>query len=271
MIVNASWLKKNINKKNIKIIDASWYLPNSKRDGFTEYLYSRIPNAVFFDIDRVSKKNTSLPHMLPNVKVFEAEVSKLGIFKKDTIIIYCKDGINSSPRVWWTFKYFGHKKVYVLNGGFRAWKLVNGKIEKHKKYKKVSSYKSSRLNKNLLIHFSTLKKIIRLNKEYIIIDVRPANRFNEKEPEPRVNVGKGSIPESINIPHYLLQQKGFLKLKLALKDILKKINLKNKFIVCSCGSGVSACNLAMALNYVGISNYKVYDGSWTEWYLKTKN
>ena len=128
MIKKASWLKKNLHKKNIKIIDASWYLPNVNRDAYKEYKNGHIENALFFDIDRICDKKTHLPHMLPSAKKFEKEISKLGINKKDIIIIYCKEGILSSPRVWWSFYLYGHKEVYVLDGGLKAWKLAGGKL-----------------------------------------------------------------------------------------------------------------------------------------------
>ena len=123
MFKTASWLKKNINNKNIKIIDASWYLPNSKRDNFKEYKFSCIPKAIFFDIDKICDKNTPLPHMVPSSRYFESEVSKLGISKENIIIVYCKEGLLSSPRVWWLFKYFGHKRIFVLNGNYGIQKI----------------------------------------------------------------------------------------------------------------------------------------------------
>ncbi len=271
MLINANWLKKNIKKKNIKVIDASWYLPNSNRNSLKEYYSSHIPNAVFFDIDKICRKNTSLPHMIPNKKYFESSVSKLGISQKDTIIIYCKDGVLSSPRVWWTFKYFGHKNVYILNGGFRAWRLISGKHQKNYLNKNYKPYKTNKINKNLAIKYEKLKKIYKIKKKYLIIDGRPAARFLGKVPEPRKNIGSGNILGSVNIPHTDLQLKGFFKFKSSLRKILNKEEIKNKLIICSCGSGVNACNLAIALLSIGFTNYTVYDGSWTEWYLRSTN
>ena len=269
MLINANWLKKNIKKENIKTIDASWYLPNSNKNSLKEYYYSHIPNAVFFDINKICKKNTSLPHMMPQKKYFESSVSKLGISAKDIIIIYCKDGVASSPRVWLSFKYFGHKNVYILNGGFRAWRLVNGEHQRSCLNKSFKPYKSNRIKKNLIITYQALRKVYKIKKNFLIIDCRPAKRFLGEAPEPRSNIGKGNILGSINVPHNKLQLKGFLKFKSSLKKILKKENINNKLIICSCGSGISACNLAAALQYIGVTNYTIYDGSWTEWYLKT--
>ena len=116
MLISAHWLKKNIKRKNIKILDASWYLPNINRNPKKEYINKRIPKAVFFNIDDICDNSSFLPHISPSVSVFE-KISELGLKSSDNIIIYCREGVMSSPRVWWMFKYFGHKKVYVLNGG----------------------------------------------------------------------------------------------------------------------------------------------------------
>ena len=271
MFVNAHWLKKNLHNKNVKVIDSSWYLPNSKRNALKEYFYSHIPRAVFFDIDKICCRNTHLPHMLPNKKLFEYEVSKLGICDKDMIIVYCKDGIKSSPRVWWTFKYFGHKNIFILNGGFKAWKLVNGKHQKTITKKKVTYFKVKKVKNSIEISYEKLKEIIDINKNYLILDGRPLKRFSGEEPEPRKNIGKGIIPGSLNIPHEDLQINGFIKFKTALKKIFHKINISDKTIICTCGSGVNACNIAVALYVIGNRNYLVFDGSWTEWFLKTKS
>ena len=115
MLIKNSWLKKNINQKNLKIIDASWYLPNAKRNAYKEFRNGHIKNAIFFDIEKICDNKSKLPHMLPRKKDFERKISKLGINNNDTLIIYCKTGILSSPRVWWTFSIFGHKKVYILD------------------------------------------------------------------------------------------------------------------------------------------------------------
>ena len=165
MIKKASWLKKNLHKKNIKIIDASWYLPNVNRDAHKEYKNAHIENALFFDIDKICDKKTYLPHMLPSVKNFEKEISKLGINKKDIIIIYCKEGILSSPRVWWSFYLYGHKEVYVLDGGLKAWKLAGGKLTAKKTKIKIANYKCN-VVKDKIIDFDD-KKIYIASNNYI--------------------------------------------------------------------------------------------------------
>ena len=271
MLVNANWLKKNIKSTSLKVLDSSWYLPNSSKNAFKEFRRSHIPGSIFFDIDEISEKSSSLPHMLPERQFFENAISKLGISDKNTIVIYCKDGIKTSPRVWWTFRYFGHKNVYVLNGGFRAWRLVNGQNRSCLKKKKHSPYKVKRIRKFLKISFSVLKNKYKDKDKYLIVDARPTERFTGEYPEPRKEIGRGNIPGSYSLPEELLHINGFMKYKSSLKKILNKINKKNKTVVCSCGSGISACNIAFALNQIGFNNYTVFDGSWTEWYIKTKN
>jgi len=271
MFKKASWLLKNLNNNNIKIVDASWYLPNIGRDAFKEYSHGHIKNAVFFDIDKVANRKTMLPHMLPTKKYFEKEVSKLGINNRDTVVIYCNEGILSSPRVWWTFSFFGHKNVYVLDGGLKSWKLAGGLLINKKSNIKQSNYKCKYKNKELVIKYSKLKNILsNINLKPIILYARPHLRFLEVVPEPRKNIGKGKIPGSLNFPFSLFDNNGFIKSKTEIRKILKKATNSNS-IVCTCGSGVAACNIALSLKYIGNTKWKVYDGSWTEWYLNNRS
>ena len=149
MLISAHWLKKNIKRKNIKVLDASWYLPNIHRDPKKEYIKKRIPKAAFFDIDDISDLKSNLPHMLPSKSIFENKVSDLGVKSKDIIIVYCKEGVLSSPRAWWMFKYFGHKKVFILNGGFKAWAFANGEIISGPEKIKQTKYKVGRVRKKI--------------------------------------------------------------------------------------------------------------------------
>ncbi|MBJ58083.1 MAG: sulfurtransferase [Rickettsiales bacterium] len=271
MFKTASWLKKNIKNNNIKVIDASWYLPNSKRNNLKEYRDSCIPGAIFFDIDKICDKNSSLPHMVPDRKFFEKEVSELGINIRNIIIVYCKEGINSSPRVWWFFKYFGHKKIYVLNGGFKAWRLSNGKIVRsHQVKKQKSTYKCDRIKKKYLIKYDNLFKIIKDN-DNIVMDARPKERFLELKNEPRINIGKGKIKNSISSPFDIFDINGYIKSKREIRKIFNNLVKNYTLLICSCGSGISACVIAISLHHIGKNRWTVYDGSWTEWYTKFKN
>ncbi len=271
MFKTASWLKNNLNNPNVKIIDASWYLPNSSRNNIKEYRLAHIPGAVFFDIDKICAQDCNLPHMIPDKKYFEYQVSKLGINKKNLIIVYCKEGIMSSPRVWWTFKYFGHKNIFVLNGGFRAWQLINGKIVgKKKANNKIGFYKCNRIIKKYLITYEDL--VIKLeSKKTKILDARPKERFLKLAPEPRENIGRGKIKNSLNFPHSLFDLRGYVRSKTSLRKTFKELLKEKGTLTCSCGSGISACVIAISLNYIGNNNWQVYDGSWTEWFINFKH
>ena len=161
--------EKKYKKKNIKVLDASWYLPNIKRSAKKEYKQKRIPGAVFFDIDDVSDKKSSLPHMLPSRKTFEKKNSDLGISKNDYLVIYCSEGIMSSPRAWWMFKYFGHNNVFILNGGLKAWRQANGRIERGDKKIKLSNYKTGRIKLNLNITYNNIINYKKKIKKYVFL------------------------------------------------------------------------------------------------------
>ena len=270
MLVSAHWLKKNIKKNGIKVLDASWYLPNMNRSPKKEYVKSRIPKAVFFDIDDVCDKNSNLPHMLPNKNIFEYKVSNLGIKSDDTLIVYCKEGVLSSPRAWWMFKYFGHKKVFILNGGLKAWRYVGGKTKSGPEKIIKTKYKVGRIKNKLKVTYKDILHLKKQKKKFSILDARSKNRFLKLEPEPRKNIGRGNIEGSDNLEFSNLEINGFFKTKSAMKNIFKKV-IKNNKVICTCGSGISACTVAFSLDLNGKFNWSVYDGSWTEWYLKTKN
>jgi thiosulfate/3-mercaptopyruvate sulfurtransferase len=271
MLISAHWLKKNFKNKNIKILDASWYLPNINRNPKKEYTNKRIPKAAFFDIDDICDLSSNLPHMLPSKSIFENKVSDLGLKSNDIIIVYCREGVLSSPRVWWMFKYFGHKKVFVLNGGFKAWTFANGEIISGPEKIKQTKYKVGRVKKKLNFTYEELLLTKKQKENYSILDARPTRRFFKLDPEPRKNIGKGNIKGSKNLEFSLLELNGFYKTKSEVRDIFKKNIKNNDKIICTCGSGISACSLAFSLAIIGNLNWSVYDGSWTEWYLRTKS
>ena len=259
-------------KKNIVIFDASWYLPNQNRNPYEEFKIKHIPKSIFFDIDEISNKDTTLPHMVPTISQFNKKMNEMGISNNDKIIIYSMDGIGTSPRVWWMFKLFGHKNVSVLNGGFRAWSNSSGPInDSHQNSTKSSKYYAT-YNKNLICNYKDILKTID-NKKYQIIDARSKERFDGIEEEPRAGLKKGHIPNSINLPFTkLINNKGYLISKSKIINLLKTYSInKNIPIISTCGSGVTACTLALALNHIGIKNWKIYDGSWSDSGSKKKS
>ena len=270
LLVDSRWLIDKYSdegwKDSIVLLDGSWYLPNLKRDPFKEYTELSIPFARFFNIDTVCDQKSNLPHTIPNTNQFEASVKKLGIKNSDHIVIYSKDGIGTSPRVWWLFKIFGHKKISILNGGIKSWideggGISKGKIEKFTNINYKANYNSA--------HFCNLSDMQEVTKKHVcqIIDARSKGRFDGILPEPRKNIRSGHIPGSQNLPYQnLIDNNGYLLDSKKLKILLSKKNINiNEPIISTCGSGVSACVLAFALESIGKQNWKIYDGSWTEW------
>ncbi len=266
-IINPEELKKIINLSFVKILDCRWFLGTPDK-GYSEYKKSHIPNAIFFDLDKISNKNIKLPHMLPEKYKFHSEISKLGISKKSKIIIYDQNGFFSSSRIWFTFHKFGFDKVQILNGGFNLWKRKKFKISKNRQFTKYTATKT-KIAKNLIIKKNEIECFLKkkINK-HIIVDARPSSRFDGKSPEPRTELKSGHIPGSINIPYdSIFNNNGKL---LCLLDLKKKFNEKinfkmNRKIICTCGSGITACNIFFLLEIFGIKNKKLYDGSWAEW------
>ena len=265
-LVESEWLENNIN--NTKILDCSWHMPNVNRNGYDEYLKEHIPGSIFFDLDKYSKNNTDLPHMLPEPRVWEKIVSSLGISNNDKIIIYDHSEVISSCRCWYNFIYFGHDPnlVSVLNGGLKKWKIEGRPITDNKTKILKSNYKSLE-NKNLVKDINQINQNIK-QKKFDLIDARSKERFEGKVPDPRKNVRSGSIPNSLCLPYKeIINEDNTFKNKDVLsKKFIEIINDKENNIVFSCGSGVTACVLALAYSLVN-NTYSptIYDGSWAEY------
>ncbi len=271
-IVDSNWLNKNINDKDIKILDCSWHLPNTSRDGRSEFLNERIPSSIFFDIDFFSDQDSEYPHMLSDKKTFSHKMSMLGLENKDHIICYDSIGIFSAARASWTIGQYGHEKVSILDGGLRKWKIDEFKIEKGDcKTLSKSNYIASK-EPDDVVNFEDIKINIIKNK-FQLIDARPKGRYEGTDPEPRAELKSGHIEKSRNIPFsYLINEKtGCLKNDEELKKIFNEHDIKgSENAVFSCGSGVAATVVGMAYKKIFNKNFKIYDGSWTEWALKNK-
>ena len=266
-LVETDWLEKNIS--SVKIIDCSWHMPQTLRSGLEEYKNQHIPNSIFFDLDANSKKGIYLPHMLVDQSDWAQIVSKMGIKNDDKIVIYDNSDVISSCRCWFNFIYFGHnpKLVHVLNGGLKKWIKENREVTNNVASIKASNYESFEI-KELIKD----KKQIDLNieKQYFkVIDARSKDRFEGKTPEPRKGLRSGSIKNSFCIPFSLCLSenktfKGKEDLRFIFKNCLEDVNEKN--IVFSCGSGVTACVLALAYSLIN-DKYQpcIYDGSWAEY------
>ena len=266
-LIETGWLEKNLNQ--VKIIDCSWHMPQTKKSGFDEYKNRHIPNAIFFDLDNNSKKNINLPHMLVELDDWEKIVSEMGIKKDDKIIIYDNSDVISSCRCWFNFIYFGHdpKLVHVLNGGLKKWIEEKRRVTIDFPNIKVSNYNGTK-KKELVKSKELINQNIESQK-FKVIDARSKDRFKGKVLEPRKGLRSGCIKNSFCIPFSeCLNENRTFKNKKDLQNIfescLKSINEKN--IVFSCGSGVTACVLALAYSLINDKYLPcIYDGSWAEY------
>lgn len=262
-LVSTGWLAAN--REAVKVVDASWYMPADKRDPRAEFEAAHIPGAVFFDIDAVRDRNTDLPHMLAAPADFAAAVAALGIGDGDRVVVYDGAGLFSAARLWWNFKVMGHDKVAVLDGGLPKWKAEGRALESGAAHPAPASF-HARLNPALLRDFASVMGIVK-DKSAQIADARSPSRFTAAEPEPRPGVRGGHMPGAANV-HYrsLLRADGTFKPAGELRAAFEQAGIDPaRPIVTSCGTGVTAAILMLALEEIGVRDVSLYDGSWTEW------
>lgn len=245
-LISAAELKTLIGQKNVKILDASYNQPASP---------AAIPGAIDFDIDKVADPNAPFAHTVPSAEVFAAKVGALGISNDDTVVVYDRNGVSmAAARAWWMFRLFGHENVKILDGGLPAW--VKAGNPTGEKAAAITPATFTPKPRNEL--FKRIEQVADnlLRKQFIVVDARDSKRFTD-----------GHIPSSLNVPYAtLITPEGALKPKEELQKILAEGHVDlNKKITCTCGSGVTACVIALALHEVGHPNASVYDGSWTEW------
>lgn len=262
--VSTEWLAQHLSDPRTVVVDGSWHMPNAARNAQAEYLDGHIPGAVFFDIDGISDTTSSLPHMLPSPHDFSRAVGALGISEDLTIVVYDEVGLFSAPRVWWTFRAFDANTVFILAGGGPKWRAERRPIEIGLQSRPPAQF-NARFDAGRVADFAQVQSISRDGSAQIL-DARPAPRFHAEVPEPRAGLKSGHIPGSQNIPVTLLSENGRLKSPDELRSIfdLRGIDL-GKPIVTSCGSGITAVTLALALEAAGARDVSVYDGSWAEW------
>ncbi len=263
--VTTAWLHDNLKNDDIVVLDASWHLPDANRNPQAEYALHHITGAHFFDIDEVCDKKQTFPHTVPTASIFMSAISKLGVKNTDTIVIYDNSDLKSSGRVWWLFRLMGHSEVYVLDGGLKKWRS-EGKATTEIVPSSTTSQYSAATDYSLLKDKDQILTIID-DENTTLLDARAAGRFNGTSPEPRPGLRSGHIPSAKNLPFSsLFKEDGTIKSKSELQVIIAdhSIDLDSP-IVTSCGSGVTACNLALAFAEIGKWDTAVYDGSWTEW------
>ena len=265
-LINTNWLEKNIEK--VKIIDCSWHMPQTNRSGFKEYLKEHIPNAIFFDLDKNSKIDTDLPHMLPDIGTWEKIMNDMGIENEDEIVVYDNSDVISSCRCWYNLVYFGHdpKLVHVLDGGLKKWKKEKKVTNNESVFTKNSEY-ICKENINLVKNKIQINENIHKN-EFNVVDARSRDRFEGKVTEPRKGLRSGSIKNSFCLPfNELINEDHTFINKDKILEKFNSINLNDKKnVVFTCGSGVTASVLALAYSLINAKYMPtIYDGSWAEY------
>jgi len=265
-LVTTAWLAAHRTAPDLKLIDASWYLPAEQRDPAAEFEAAHIEGAVFFDIDGVRDPDNPLPHMLPSPPRFAEEMARLGISNSDAVIIYDGAGLFSAPRAWWTLRIFGHDNVSVLDGGLPAWRAADLATVAGPATPGAGSFKAA-FRPELVRDLAQMLDNVDRSVEQVV-DARGRGRFDGSEPEIRPGVRSGHIPGSCNLPYPDLVDAGDKTLlppaRLAAAFAAQGVDLERP-IVTTCGSGISASLLVLALSVCGHPNAAVYDGSWTEW------
>lgn len=263
-LISTEWLADHLETEDVKIIDASWRMPGAG-DAHKDYLKRQIPGAVFFDIDAVADRRSSLPHMLSSPAQFEKAAGAMGISNKDRIVIYDDQGLFSAARAWWNFRTMGHAEVAVLNGGLPKW-LSEGRSLNEGFAQPVGAQYFATLNKKLVASNEDVRAMI-AGDETNIVDARPAARFSGETPEPRAGLRSGHMPGAVNLPFgKLIDENGCLASPENLKTLFKDHNARLEApIMTTCGSGVTAAILYLALHVIGHRDVSLYDGSWAEW------
>jgi thiosulfate/3-mercaptopyruvate sulfurtransferase len=242
-------------------------MPNDPRDAKALYAERRIPGAIFFDIDEIADTDSDLPHMLPSPEKFASRMKKLGIGDGARIVAYDNHGLMSAARVWWSFRVFGHEDVAVLDGGFPAWARAGYSIETGDPRPRMERHFTARLRSDLVRNLADVRRVIDAGGKTPILDARAAPRFRGEAPEPRAGVKSGHMPGALNVPFgALLNADGTMKPASELRQLFDEAGLKsNTAPICSCGSGITAAVIALALARTGRWDAAVYDGSWAEW------
>jgi thiosulfate/3-mercaptopyruvate sulfurtransferase len=264
-LVTAEWLKQRLGRTGVKLVDASWYLPPQNRDPKAEFLAGHIPGAVYFDIDEIADHSTGLPHMLPDEATFAAAAGALGLSERDTIVVYDGMGIFSAARVWWMLRTFGAKDAHVLDGGLPAWKDAGFPLQAGEP-KPAPARFATRFDPASVVDFDTVGAALAAGSD-VVVDARSAPRFRGEAPEPRTGLRAGHMPGARNV-HYesLLDGRGRMRAPEEIRHVFQQAGVDlSAPVITSCGSGVTAATLLLALAQLGKDDVRLYDGSWTEW------
>jgi thiosulfate/3-mercaptopyruvate sulfurtransferase len=270
-VVTTAWLAERLSAPDIAVIDASWHLPAAKRDPKAEFLAKHIPGARFYDIDAGSDPDSKLPHMLPSPEKFARDMKALDVGDGKTVVVYDTAGLFSAARLWWMLKVFGHRDCAVLDGGLPNWEREGRALENGEPVKAAERHFTPRRNATMVKSLSDVRDAI-VNGTAQIADARAPGRFRGEAPEPRPGVRSGHMSGAKNV-HYLtlLNEDGTLKSVDELRAVFSAAGVElDKPVITSCGSGVNAAILSLALSQIGAPKHSLYDGSWTEWGSSTE-
>ncbi len=263
-LVSTQWLQEHLDAPDIVVVDGSYYLSAMKRDAQAEYLAAHIPGAIHFDIDKIADTSSGLPHMLPRPEAFSSAMRALGIGDGQTIVVYDGMGLFSAPRVWWTFRVFGAREVFILDGGFPKWKAEGRPIELGET-RRTPRHFTARLDHAAVAALADVRQALASDSAQVV-DARSAERFAGTAPEPRPGLPSGHMPGALNVPIAAIVENGRLVEPARIKAAFAKAHVDmSKPIITSCGSGVTAAILSLALDAIGKAPKSLYDGSWTEW------
>ena len=263
-LVSAEWLRDAFERPDVVVLDASWHMPATRRDGASEFELGHIPGAAFFSIDGIADPDSTLPHMVPTAEAFAAAVGALGVGAGDHVVCYATEGIGTAPRAWWMFRLFGHERVSVLDGGLPAWTASGGTLVKGPARPRPRAFQAT-FNPARIRDLAAVRANLEAATE-LVVDARSAGRFAGTEAEPRPGLRGGHIPGSVNLPYQTLLDGPRMLPPEELRARLEAAGLAgDRPPVFTCGSGVSACTLALGLTLTGRDDWAVYDGSWSEW------
>ena len=264
-LVSTQWLARHLNDADLRVLDASWYLPDAGRDAKAEFARAHIQGARFFDIDEITDQRSSLPHMAPTPEKFVSRMRAMGVGDGHQVVVYDGAGIYSAARVWWTFRLMGKMDVAVLDGGLPKWRAEGRGIEDVLAPIRDRHLTATRQN-HLVKDVTQVAHAAKLG-EAVIVDARSAARFKGEVPEPRPGLRSGHIPGSLNVPFgTVLNGDGTMKSAAGLKAVFETAGVDlSRPVITSCGSGVTAAVLSLALERAGHRDHALYDGSWAEW------
>ena len=264
-LVSTDWLAARMDDPDIRILDGSWYLPQMNRNAREEYARVHIPEARFFDIDEFSDPDSEFPHTVPSAERFAKLAGDLGVGDESQVVVYDGAGLFSAARVWWLFRFMGHSGVAVLDGGLPKWKSEGRAMNDLPPT--VRRDRMTARPQTWMVCNSAAVLDASNSGSAQVLDARPAGRFSGRDPEPRPGLRSGHIPGSCNIPYSsLLSSDGTFKPPHALESVLREAELDmRKTVITSCGSGITAPMISLALEVVGHKEHSLYDGSWAEW------